>query len=292
MANSANRDFLESLKQGINEIREVNKDSAEIAKEAHILAKEAHIIAKEAHILGKETKALLKELGQNIGGYTKNEADSIEYEVNAKIAKYLVRKYSNHNVFELDWKILQKNTIAAMQNRDERVITDFDGLFLISNDPTYDTDTLISDLKSNLSGTENQFVVVEAKHDIDQRKVDKKIKQMVEFQKYINDAKAFSQFVHTQEFKRKIDFYSLDKVEPNIHFIFASPHIPKTCVDYIRSRAESWKSQGINVAIMLPTGNRYGIAWAETQFTYEDIIDASGLRVGAGKKRKVSKTKR
>jgi hypothetical protein len=234
----------------------------------------------------RETARYLQAIATNLGGYTGNEGKSIEEEVNMNVAKYLCKKFPQYSIFRPQWNKLKKYKIADYQKsvaNDKKFITEFDGLYILTNDAEYYVSEPVKQRKVDVQvlNPTKQFVVVEAKHDLDNTKINKKIMQLKEFQQYLIAARDYNKDIHTQEFKEKIRNYSLTEFSSELKVIFASPHIPSTSIDYLCNNYEQWKEQGIDVSYMVPYGNRYGIAWGDTGFVRENIVNSQTIELGA-----------
>lgn len=270
-----------------SELRQLMKEILDISKQS---SKETANDIKEIRKLQKETEKLLKETNYTLNGYTKNEATAIEEEVNIKVSNLLKRKFSNFNIYSVDtWKTLQKNKITDMDNkvRDKKSITEFDGLFIVSNDPEYYSDNLIhkmsnaSIFQNTNTGklTQKQFVVVESKHDLDFGKVNHKISQMITFKNYIEESLNPDPKIYTKEFIKRANFHELPGfIGSDLYLIFASPYIPNSCIDMIKANAISWvQNHRIHVGFMRPSGNRYNIAWVDDNFAEKSNVNTTGL---------------
>lgn len=263
-----------------------------LMKEIGVLNKETAAINKETAAYIKETQKLQKETNYVLNGYIKNEATAIEVEVNKKVANFLKRKFLNYNIFSKEhWKTLQKNKIVDVNNklRDKNSITEFDGLFVVSNDPDYFSDNWLhrmssANTKKNNNKKQTHFIVVESKHALDAEKVNRKIAQMIEFQKYIVESANPDPKIHTKEYRNKIvSHYLPEFIGMDLYLIFASPYLSDSCKDYIKNNALFWlEKHKIHVAYMKPSGNRYSIAWIDDNFVEKTNVNTTGLVVTGG----------
>ncbi len=250
---------------------------------------------REHKRLTKETDKRIENLSIQISGYTFAEGKSIEEEVERKVPKYLKRKFVNYSIFKVhdDWRYLQKNKIDEVNHskcRDERSITEFDGLYIISNDKDYEIGSQCiqnkANLNSNVVSKTYRFVVVEAKHTLNIKKVNTKIKQIKEFQEYIAESIHSNDSVYTKEFKNKVLLYQLSLfINQPIYIIFASPHIETDCVQYIKNEANSLMDDGISLAYMTSSGNKYSISFADEGFKMYTNVNTNSISIGAGVKK-------
>lgn len=271
----------------IEEIKQLNRETAALMKEG----------AQDM----KELRKMMKEFSKSFGGYTKNEADGIEDETNRMLFKFLLATFPEYNIFKINaWKTLQSPLIRDMKAaRNESSITEFDGLYIVSKNKDYYVDSLVSgDFKTNFTGMDvnaNNFVILEAKHALSNALVDNKIKQIVEFQKYMQIS--YDPKVHTIEFKKKLDVYELIKFAgKTIYLFFASPYITVETQQYITSNASVWlKNFNIRVGFMVPEGNRYGsIKWfgPNEDMSVESLISIQRVIIGRGCKKKAKRINR
>ena len=240
---------------------------------------------KEMKQMQKEKENDMKELSKTIGGYTKNEANAIENDVNRRLPQILKRKFPNANIFKINsWKVLIKNKRSDFISKtiDSKEITEFDGLYIISSDPDFevlDEDvTIASSVKTGNSKTK-RFVVMEAKHALDIGQIDTKVAQMITFKNYISDSQHITSTpkIFTNGFLKKVDNYQLqDFIEQPLYLIFASPLIPQNVIDHIQTKSVELNALGIVLAYMIPSGN-YGISWADRKFTTQTNVNATGV---------------
>lgn len=247
-----------------------------------------------------------QELSKTINGYIKTDADAIEDEANTKLPKFLRRKFPKYiiyRVYPTDWRILRENFFASYSLPRHLFcdITEFDGLYIITNDDTYDpglSSPVPTYVPVNLDQSEPkiyQFVVLESKHDLTTDKVNRKIEQMRRFQQYIRESLEYEDKKFTQEFRNKVVTYKLQLfVNQTIHIVFATPHAKDSCIEHIIKEGPSWLKENIHVVYMIPSGNRYAVAFADENFVLRSNVNSSALTIGVegggGKKRKSKRT--
>ena len=120
---------------------------------------------------------------------------------------------------------------------------------------------------------------MEAKHALDVGQVDTKAAQMIAFKNYISDSHHITSMPKefTNGFIKKVDNYQLqDFIGQPLYLIFASPLIPPNVVDYIKTKSVELSAIGIILAYMTPNGN-YGISWADSKFTTQTNVNATGV---------------
>ena len=281
---------LETYTASIYKIMEQSaRDFAEFKKEMQVFNKE-----KEKDM--KELRNLNKDIQKSIGGYTKNEADAIEDEINKKLPNILQRKFPGNNIFQIkSWKTLitNKKEEFIANARDTKEITEFDGLYIVSNDRDFDVndgDDVIykSNSTKTVSNSVKHFVVMEAKHAQNVKKVDTKINQMIKFQSYIRDSKdlATNKSAYTKGFIMKAQCYQLDFIDKPMYLIFASPLMPDDVIIHINNISpELEKQHNIIIAYMTRNANNYSISWANTGFQQQTNLNTSGITFRKGGKK-------
>jgi hypothetical protein len=245
---------------------------------------------REYERLRKEVKEELKKLSIHVNGFIGAEGKSIEEEVDKKVPKYLKRKFSNCNIYKVhdDWQHLQKNQIDEIKNiknRHEKSITEFDGLYIVSNDVNYEIGSPLvhqgAKINTNTSSKQYIFVVVEAKYNLNTTKVNTKIAQIKTFQEYIAQSVNSEENIYTKEFKDKVYLYQLPLfINQPIYLIFASPHMDSHCIENIKNEASSLMDNGISTAYMIPTGNRYSISFADEDFEPYRNVNTNTISIG------------
>ncbi len=219
-------------------------------------------------------------------GYTDKEETKTKDAIEKQIPRYLRKKFPDSNIYKVhnDWRRLQRNKIDEVnkcKNRDERSITDFDGLYIVSNDDAYEigVELVYNDAKRNNTLPKTYFlVVVEAKHGLTTTKVNKKIEQIKEFQNYIKESLNFLEDIYTKEYKDKVYVFQLQHfIDGPIYLIFASPHMDEDCIQYIKNASGE---HNISLAYMVPTGNRYSISFADEGFVQYSNVNTNTLSIG------------
>ena len=206
-----------------------------------------------------EMKQMDKEIRQTIGGFTKSEADAIEEAANKDVQHILPDVCNECAVYRVNDSgtfghklISHLKTEAA--NKKTREITEFDGLYILSSDPTYNISdvygTQVATPRTKPNTFNTQFVVLEAKHSFDNGKINVKVAQMRKFVQYIKDATNFDARKHTGTYKDVIENLHLQTFSPSIILILAAPNFPDTSREYIREMYNIWRRQNVIVWFM------------------------------------------
>ena len=253
---------------------------------------------REIQKTSKDIQKYVEKLHEAFGGYTKNEADSLEEQVNKRVFMVLQNKFPNANIFQLKTlKFLMKNKIDEIHGKD-RTITEFDGLFIASNDVTYDLNQEVENLvhrknnaKSRSSDNTKYIIVVESKHSISIRKITDKVNKMIEFKSQMDEAFNLNvqpKNIYTMGFYALCDYLKLaDFQDKPLYHVFASPYIKDDDKTFIRKNADTWKTKhNIIVAYMDEIGNDFSISWADNLFTTQSTIHTTGMVVSGGRKKK------
>jgi hypothetical protein len=252
----------------------------------------------------REQTSSIRSMNKTINGYIKNEANIIEDEVNESLIPYFKKdeQFANYNIFELtkEWGYLNIPTIdpeyPTNYFANNKLITEFDGLYVISNDRTFflsDKYKRIKTMQKETNPVFKKFVVVEAKHSITTKDITRKIEQIQKFQNYLKIDPGLPGL--TDDFKRKQDYYKLNEFSDEIILIFGSEHFAKTDIDYIKKMYKEWIKLNIYVSYIQLSGDRYELhnydvnssGFKANNLIYADKVITSGLNITrAGGKRK------
>jgi hypothetical protein len=185
----------------------------------------------------------------SINNYIKNTSDAYEEKSLIILFKYLQYKiYTTVGNIQINKILLKK--IYFTTNKD---LTDLDGCLLVDKNFTkpYEKDlkrilnsynikpiqgepNLRKKLENNLKITDDNILyVVESKNHIIKTDVDKKIKQMIDFQKIIKDLKENKITLSEGNFKNMVTNYNISNYPLNIYLYLATDNISPLCRIYI-----------------------------------------------------------
>jgi hypothetical protein len=255
----------------------------------------------------KQTSSI-KSMNQTINSYIKNEADIIEDEVNESLVPYFKKdeQFANYNVFDLTkkWDFLNIPTInpdyPTNKFINNNLITEFDGLYIISNDRTYfltDDYKRIKTMQENTDPVFKKFVVVEAKHSITNDDITRKIIQIRKFQNYLKIDPSSPDL--TDDFKSKNKYLRLNEFSDEIILIFGSEHFATADIKFIKDNYIEWTNLNIYVSYIQLSGDRYELhnydvnssGFKANNLIYADKVITSGLNITKGGK-KIKKSKK
>lgn len=186
-----------------------------------------------------ETK--LEKLDKSFNGYISKESEIYELKSNDIFSRFL----SDHNKMykELTLRLFYSST---------KLITDFDGLFLVNYlEHTKPIKTIYNNngkQKNVVHDFPNrQIVIIEAKHDLDKSKIDKKLMQIVEIQEVLiqeivtnnvtrtrGTNRDYQDMLNNPEFQILVQQYT-DIGKSNIYLLFAAENITKSLETYIQA---------------------------------------------------------
>jgi len=261
-------------------------------------------------LLNEQTTSI-QTMNAAINGYIKNEANLIENEINRQITTYLKNdiKFKDCNIFDIqkNWQYLNKPTIDpnfpthTFINKTQHPITEFDGIYIITNDLGYCPGfPEIKQIRYNSNQPTKkpqhelfkQFLIVEAKHSITRQEIIKKVKQIQELQKYIQIKP--TQLNLTTEFKNINSSLLLNEFKGEIILIFGSEDMDDSRATQIETGHEDWKKLGILAGYVKCSGERYELYENENNFKAKKLVYAQAVRTGeleiaGGRKRKLGK---
>jgi len=180
--------------------------------------------------------------------YMKKESNIQELGDTIFITKLYLYNHPSNNIVYIP--------IKKFFNHNGKEITDIDGFLLLSGTPLYNISVknellsrhpsaaeFQSTLKSNRNTHNNsnvsEYILIESKHSLNKRKVDKKIRQLSEIYDVFSTSKQQSQSVpkyksmikHITEYTH----LSVDRLDLPINLIFASNDISDELTEYINS---------------------------------------------------------
>ena len=226
----------------------------------------------------------------DISKYVRHREDFIEYKINKYIRTYLKkhRKFIGYNVFDLTnkWTSLNKPTIDPKypndkyQNRTERSITIFDGLYIITNDLDYypsffENNMIRMTYKPNVELQQpkiKQFMVIEAEVNLTIDEITKKVEEMIKFLDYIKLMSYVTDSSNlTLEYIYQCKRMFINEFKREILLVFGSENMNEELTSYIKNNYESWYKNGINVSYTQFVGDHYEIYNKDKQFKPNNV---------------------
>ena len=198
--------------------------------------------------------------------------DIFEITINNYVRNYLAKdpKFQKYTVFDMSniWTCIKEPEISEISKNNvinNQNITDFNGIFILTNDDSYFpmniNDRTIVRLRKNSTTSSSKyiikkFVIVEAKYCLDNIQLYKKISQIERFQQYLEEARNFQDNHHkeyTIEFKNKAIYYKLNEFTTDIILIFASEDMSYNQINVIKSNCDNWLANKIEVGYFIPS---------------------------------------
>jgi hypothetical protein len=297
-------------REAVEQYRREDKDSIEKFRQR--AEKDRKDMSEFTRQMIQEIRDSTKSINKTIGNYINNESDLIEKEINGHIRNYLAKdpKFLKYTIFDITniWKFLKEPEIIG-NSKDNNIInkttiTDFDGIFILSNDDSYFplniNDRTIVRLRKNSTTSSSEdkikkFVIVEAKHCLDNAELKKKIEQIKRFQQYLEEARKYQQNTdkYTLEFKNKVSSYKLNEFTTDIILIFGSEDMGKNQIELITSNYDEWLNKKIEVSYLTPSGGRYSLycynnannLYEQNKNIYNNVVASKISVTGAGKKK-------
>ena len=170
----------------------------------------------------------LNKLDKTLNGYIGKESEIYEIKINDLFVRYL-------NDYNRLYKELNLRNFYGPSN----LITDFDGLFLVDyfeniKAPLFNSKGRPKNVVKAYPNT--QIVIIEAKHDLDKSKIDKKLMQYFEIQSILNNSKNNQAKKDYQEMIADPEFKILEKqYNNNLYILFAAENITKCLEKYIET---------------------------------------------------------
>jgi hypothetical protein len=243
-------------------------------------------VSKNSIIENRRNMANIKSYIEDIKNYTKEikdyigkESDIIEEIVNDYLYDYFKHDSLFDNIFVLrdtQWKYLQEPTINGVDKgaiyKNKEQITEFDGLYMwsstdlqLSVDPTIIREPKYSHNSQTKRNTRRLFidkpcfVIVEAKHVINKKKIQEKIKKYKKFQRYLQNAKD-EKLVQTctREYQNKVKNYSLTEFDQTLYIYFAAEYMEENAITYIIQESKRWiEHEKLYVSYFKKTANGF-----------------------------------
>ena len=224
----------------------------------------------------------------NHEAYQKKDAASVERDVNNFLVKMLQLKYPGYHVLNVLESYPSYKHFYEPNATDS--LTEFDGLYVVTNDDSYN---LLAERPSNSSfrtkskSSKIIFVIVEAKHDVTTKRINRKIRQIVKIQEAFETARNIrSGNANTKGMKKdflqrnyQAEYYNM---EEEILFVIGGPYLEPNAEEHIkRIGRKLWKEPEtirladrsvieqkypIRTCLMIPNGNRYSLGDVEEDY--------------------------
>jgi hypothetical protein len=210
--------------------------------------------------------------------FVQNESLTIESEMTCKARSALRNMYPGYTIFEPLPMFPELQHFYVPENG--QVITEFDGLFIVTDDPTYalPVQAVENPLTTEKDTYKTFFVVVEAKHALTSKSFRFKIEQIVKIQQAFKLARDIrdglvSPDAVTPSFLWRMSTFRYADFEEEVHLFIGGPLIKSGTLEYITGIARQlWKEPQdlkmsekrtvqqrypIRTSIIYPQGYRY-----------------------------------
>jgi hypothetical protein len=223
--------------------------------------------------------------------YQDKDAKSIEREVNQQVVKMLQRMYEGYHV--IDVLSLDKSLEHFYLPSVPEELTQFDGFYVVTNDDSYnlvtEPYTMTGRYRQKPAGSKIIWVIVEAKHDITTKRVNRKLNQIVKIQKALETARKLRDGVVDEDtrdiplaFVNRSIYLEYYNMEPEIHLVLGGPYLEKSAEDHIKHIGKQlWNDPKpikvsntniipqiypIRTSLFVPQGNRYSFGDVSDDF--------------------------
>lgn len=242
-----------------------------------------------------------------IKDFIDNEAQAIENEVNANVKDTLAMMYPEYTIINVLEELADIKIFFEPNSNDK--ITEFDGLFVATDDPSYKIDAKESSIVPKAHNRQTFFVIVESKHTTTINKVNSKIEQITKIQRAFEMAREIADGTSsassvTKSFMWRLRTYQIHNFEPEVHLLLGGPYITDSAKKYVEQIGETlWKTpkpiqvsknkyidvrSPIRISMVIPTGQRYSVRDVASAFELRKIV-----MLGGGKKdKKIKKVMR
>ena len=216
--------------------------------------------------------------------FISNETVGIEQEIAAKVKLTLQELYPGFRILE-PLKMFPEMEYFYVPNG-AATITQFDGLYIVTSDPTFDLPEHRLDL-TKTSDSKTVLIIVEAKHALTGKQCRWKIEQVVKIQDAFQLARDIDNGVTdpstvTPSFLARMNTFRYSDFSPEILLFVGGPQIKLGTVDFLRSVGKSlWldpkpfmisQTRTVNqvfpirTSIVYPHGHRYVAADVSDDF--------------------------
>lgn len=199
------------------------------------------------------------------------------------------------------------------------VITELDGVYILSSDPTTRGDNMelniklpvAKELRHELASRAkqlrvlekgmkqvtiqpntqpNHLVIVEAKHHVTRDKIMQKLEQMKQIEEYLKSARNLNDTTLLDKFKKSVALYGFDKYAPRVRLYIGGVLWDDDAVRYVQELLDTEIKDYIGV--VQPTGSRYGVYDVSNTFgaSQSDVLLLGGKATKKKKKKSQSST--
>lgn len=216
--------------------------------------------------------------------YISNETITIEKEISSRVKSSLNEHYPGYRILE-PLKMFPEMEHFYVPSGCS-TITQFDGLFIVTNDPTYHLPDHDYEIEKP-EGSKTYFVVVEGKHCLTSKQCRFKIEQICKIQESFRIARDIrkglvDEKTVTPSFLARMKQFRFHELEEEIHLFIGSPVLKNDTWLFIKQIGrEIWKNPKpfmisqtrtiplefpIRTSIVYPQGHRYVIADVEDDY--------------------------
>jgi len=242
-------------------------------------------------------------------GFIRLEASAIEKEIGYAVKQHLVKAFKGYTLLNpINFPKYFNDPLNS-----GRVITELDGVYLLSNNPEVKGDNMeiqlslpvphdvrhelrsrqkvMNELKLSLNklsphnsaSFETHLVIIEAKHFITKDKIERKLSQMKSIEQYLNWAKNPPDNA-LPKFKKNVDMYGFHKYAPRVRLYIGGVIWDDEAIKYVQTLLHDDNMKEF-IGIIQPNGSRYDVYDVANLFG-ETQIDMYGGNVKKNKTQK------
>ena len=206
---------------------------------------------------------------KKLGGFIDVESKIIEEEINERMETHIKTspQFAKYFVYKPDWKFLNEQTIdstSGNEYKNNKQITEFDGLYIVSSTENKNFGSLIRSKHSNQARKVNSarqerfFIVVEGKHEMTNKRISHKLEKMKLFQKYIQESQNVTHVKScTKQYQTNVEQYQLHTFSNKIYLYFGGPYVTDTVKTHLQEIYNEYSTIDIIINMMRPQGKRY-----------------------------------
>lgn len=216
--------------------------------------------------------------------FISNETFTIEQEISSKVKTTLQEQYPDYRILE-PLKMFPEMEHFYVPNGCS-TITQFDGLFIVTNDPTYDLPEHDYDAEKP-EGVKTYFVIVEGKHCLTSKQCRFKLEQVVKIQaafelaREIKAGNADEKSV-TPSFLARMNQFRFHEFEKEVHLFIGGPLLKSDTLVWLKGIGHQLlhdpkpfmisqsrtipQMYPIRTSIVYPQGHRYTAADVENDY--------------------------
>lgn len=238
--------------------------------------------------------------------FISNEATALEKETTAAVKRHLVQRFQ-------DFTLLRPDVFPKVFNHplnNGQVITELDGVFILSADPKTKEDHLTIGINIPLqpetfhllaertkvlrglkkviaaqqpSTSANKLVIIEAKHRVTKDKIDLKLNQMKAIKQYLDWAKNPPQGT-LPKFNKNVEQFKFDKYDSDVLLFIGGVLWDDDAIAHINALFVGEPSLVNSLGIIQSNGSRFGIYDVFNNFSAESSSQAGGKKTTTRRK--------